>query len=182
MLKLDVIDTSSGKKLAVLDGGFKFEKPFTGQITGRVVGRFVSDEEILLSPDDNFDLSGHHSGNSLRIVDIPDGTVVQDLKPEHFGPTGDIRVSADGREIVAASLYLKPSFFTHPHEPPPSGSAPELLVFSGEQQFSLNAIIKSSRGESRVGWPLMRFRVASDGSVIAAVGDFGFTIFGRTGQ
>jgi hypothetical protein len=182
LLKLDIFDTSSGKKLALLDGGFKFEKQEGGRTMGKVVGRFLSDDEILLSPDAVADRSGHHSGDSLRIAHIPDGKILRELRPEHFGPTGDVAISDDGGAIVAASWYLKPSFFTHPHEPMPAGSAPDLLVFSDKQQFSLNAIIKSSGGGSRVGGSLLRFRVASDGSVIAVAENFGITIFGRTSQ
>jgi len=177
LLKLDVIDTNSGKKLAVLDGGFKFGKPEAGQTMGRVVGRFVSDEEILLSPDSNFDLSGHHSGNSLRVVHIPDGRTVQEMRPKELGPTGEVAVSEDGGEIVAASWYLKPDFFTHPHEPMPLGSAPELLVFSDKRDFQLSGIIKSTGGGLRVGGSALPFRIASDGSVIAIAENHGITVF-----
>jgi hypothetical protein len=104
---------------------------------------------------------------------------VQELKPDEFGPTGEITVSRDGQEVVTASWFLKPNFYTHPHKPMPAGSAPELLVFSEKRQFRLNAIIKSSGQGSRVGGSLLRFRVASDGSVIAVAEDFGITVFGR---
>jgi hypothetical protein len=180
LLKLDIIDTSSGKKLAVLDGGFKFEKPEAGQVLGRVVGRFLSAEEVLLGPDSGFDRSGHHSGDSLRIVHIPDGRVVQELKPKHFGPTGEVAVSEGGGEILAASWYLKPSFLTHPHEPVPAGSVPELLVFSAKGDFHLEGTIQSAGGGLRVGGSALRFRVASDGSVVAIAEHFGITLFGRT--
>jgi hypothetical protein len=180
LLKLDVIDTISGKKLAVLDGGFKFEKPEAGQVLGRVVGRFLSAEEVLLSPDSGFDRSGHHSGDSLRIVHIPDGRVVQELKPKHFGPTGEVAVSEGGGEILATSWYLEPSFLTHPHEPVPAGSVPELLVFSAKGDFHLEGTIQSAGGGLRVGGSALRFRVASDGSVVAIAEHFGITLFGRT--
>lgn len=177
LLRIDVVDTSSGKKLAALDGGFKFEKQEAGRTMGRVVGRFLSNDEILLSPDSNFDRSGHHSGNSLRIVHIPDGKIVQELKPDRFGPTGEITTSAAGGEIVAASWYLKPSFFTHSHERLPAGSAPEFFVFAYKQEFYLEAIIKSSGGGTRVGGSVIR--VASDGSVIAVAENHGITVFKR---
>jgi hypothetical protein len=180
LLKLDVIDTSSGKKLALLDGGLKFEKPEAGQTMGRVIGRFVSDEEILLSPDSNFDRSGHHSGKSLRIAHVPDGKIVQVLKPDQFGPTGEIGSSANGEEIVAASWYLKPDFFTHPHEPMPAGSAPELLVFSDRREFHLAGIINSTGGGLRAGGPALPFRIGSDGSVIAIAENHGITVFEKT--
>lgn len=177
LLNLDVIDTNSGKKLAVLDGGFKFERPEAGQTMGRVVGRFVSDQEILLSPDSNFDRSGHHSGDSLRVVHIPDGRIAQELKPKEFGPTGEVAVSEDGGEIVAASWYLKPDFLTHPHQPMPTGSAPEVLVFSDRREFHLAGIIKSTGGGLRVGGSALPFRIASDGSVIAIAENHGITVF-----
>jgi len=177
LLKLNVVDASSGKKVAVLDGGFKFEKQEAGRTVGRVVGRFLSDDEILLSPDSNFDRSGHHSGNSLRIAHIPDGKIVQELKPDRFGPTGEIKTSAHGEKIVAASWYLKPEFFTHPHEPMPAGSAPELFVFSDRGEFHLEGIIKSAGGGLRVGGSALPFRVASDGSVIAIAENHGITVF-----
>lgn len=179
LLSLDVIDTSSGRKLAILDGGFKFEKPEAGQMMGRVVGRFLSDEEMVLSPDSNFDRSGHHSGGSLRIVHIPDGRVVQELKPKHFGPKGEVAVSEAGEEIVAASWYLEPSFLTNPHKPMPAGSAPELLVFSDKRDFHVEGIIQSAGGGLRVGGSALSFHVASDGSVVAIAENFGITLFGR---
>jgi hypothetical protein len=180
LLKLDVIDTNSGKKLAVLDGGFKFEEPEAGQTMGRIVGTFLSSEEILLSPDSNFDRSGHHSGDNLRILHIPDGRIVQELKAKQFGPTGEVAVSKDGGEILAASWYLKPGFYTHPHEPMPVGSAPELLVFSDNRDFQVEGIIPSAGGGLRVGGSALPFRVASDGSVVAIAEHFGITLFGRT--
>lgn len=180
MLKLDVIDTGSGKKLAVLDGGFKFERPVARQRMGRVVGTFLSGEEMLLSPDSNFDHSGQHSGASLRIVHIPDGRVVKELEPKHFGPTGDVAVSKNGGEILVASWYLKPGFFTHPHEPMPVGSAPELLVFSEKRDFHMEGTIHSVGGGLRVGGSPLYFRVASDGSVIGIAENFGITLFART--
>jgi len=181
LLKLDVVDTNSGKNLAVLDGGFKFEKTEAGQTIGRVVGRFLSDEEILLSPDSKFDRSGQHSGDSLRIAHVPDGKIVQVLKPDRFGPTGEIRSSANGEEIIAASWYLKPDLLTHPHEPMPAGSAPELLVFSGRREFRLEGIIKSTGGGLRVGGSALPFRISSDGSVIAIAEDHGITVFEKPG-
>lgn len=179
LLKLDVIDASSGKKLAVLDGGFKFKEQEAGHSMGRVVGSFLSDEEILLSPDSSFDRSGHHAGDSLRIVHIPDGKIVQELKPKQFGPTGEVAVSKDGGEIVAASWYLQPSFFTHPHEPMPAGSTPKLIVFSDKQDFHIEGIIKSAGGGLRVGGSALSFRVASNGSVLAVAETHGITVFER---
>lgn len=177
LLKLDVIDTHSGQKIAVLDGGFKFERPEANESIGRVVGTFLSDQEIVLSPDSNFDRSGHHSGDNLRVVHIPDGKLVQDLRPKEFGPTGEVAVSDGGKEIVVASWYLKSHFLTHPHEPMPVKSAPELLIFSKEREFHVTGVIKSIGGGLRIGGSALPFRIASDGSVIAIAENHGITVF-----
>ena len=57
--------------------GLSLNKQKQAQTIGRIVGRFLSDEEILLSPDSNFDRSRQHSGDSLQIVHVPDGKIVQ---------------------------------------------------------------------------------------------------------
>ena len=182
LLKLAVIDTSSGRKLATLDGGFEFKKPWRGRIMGRIAGRFLSSKQIVLSPDGSWDRSGHYSGDSLRIVDSHDGKIVQELKPRRFGPTGEIRIAGGGREIVTASWYLPPSFYTHPHERMPLASAPGLLVYLKDGRFRLEANIGSLGGGSQIPGSALPFQVSSDGSVIAAAQRFGVTIFERAGH
>lgn len=182
LLKLAVVDTNSGKKLAILDGGFEFKSPWRGRITGRVAGRFLNNKQIVLTPDDNFDRSGHHSGDCLRIVGIREGKTVQELKPRQFGPTGELRIASDGEEIVTASWYPPPSFYTHPHEPMPPDSVPELVVFLDKGRFLLEATIKSLGGGSHVVGSPLPFRVSSDGSVIAVAQKFGISVFERAGR
>lgn len=179
LLKLAVVNTSSGKKLASLDGGFEFKKPLDDRVIGRVAGRFLSSKQLVLSPDENFDRSGHPSGDSLRIVDIQDGKVVQELKPRRFWPTGDLKVARNGGEIVTSSWHLTPTFHTHPHETMPPGSAPALLVFVDKGLFELSATIDSLGGGTHVLGSAMPFRISSDGSVIAVAQQFGIAIFER---
>ena len=184
LLRLRVVNSNSGRTVAVLDGGFRFNKRDPGRIGGRITGRFVSDDEILLSPDGGWDRSGRYAGGCLRIVHVPDGTVLRELRRDDgnpFGPTGDATISDDGQTVVAVSWYLPPRFYTHPHEAPPIGSGPELLVFLKNREFRSSAIVRPSGAGGRIGGAVLPLGLASDGSVIAVEENFGITVFGLVG-
>lgn len=186
LLKVAVVDSRTGTTVAVLDGGFRFTRRDGDQPKGRVVARFLSDDEVVLSPDGGWDSAGHYAGGNLRVVRVADGKTMRTLEPDGggpLGPTGDIAISNDDQAVMAVSWFFPPRFYTHPHEPPPVGSGPELLVFLKTQRFRLSAVIKPSGQRGRIdGTSLLPFRPSSDASVIAMQEDVGITVFRRSGQ
>ena len=182
LLKLNVVETRSGRTVATSDGGFRFKKQDAGERRGRVVGAFLGEDEILLGPGGGWDSSGHFAGDRLRIARVRDGSVVAELKRTdlaEYGPTGEMAVSGDGQTIVATSHYLPPWFFTHPHRPTPKGTHPQLLVFSKEKTFRLTGVLAVPRPGGRIIGPTVSFRVAHDGTVLAVEEHYGVTILRR---
>lgn len=175
-LPLAIVATNSGKTLAVLGTKYRFRKPRPG-VNGVVVGQFLDNYRIVLGPDDGFDLSGHPSGRSLRIVDVRTGKILQEIKPHRFGPTGEIAVARGGAEIVTVSLYVPPSFYTHPHEVLPRDTVARLLIFAarGGRFRPAGSLVPRGGGASIAGEALP-FQVSADGSAVAV----GATVYERT--
>ena len=73
LVDVEIVDTHTGQKLKALHSGYKFGKPWERVQTGRVIGKFLSDDEILLSPDEHIDSTGHKSGDALKIMRVSDG-------------------------------------------------------------------------------------------------------------
>jgi hypothetical protein len=174
--------TARGQKIAELTGDFAFKdtkdpiKP-----VGRVIGSFIGTHEILLTPDEHFDRSGHASGYSLQRLSIPDGRIEQILTPTEYGPTGGMTGSADGQTVLVTSWHFPPEILAQPHAPLPA-STPRLLILKQgaglhiESALSLGPGPKRGRGD----W-LDRFgmRISSDGSVIAIPLNSGITVLAR---
>lgn len=127
LVEIGIVNARTGKKITTLRSGYKFKKPWAPGVAGRVLARFLSDDEILLSPDEHVDSTGHKSGSSIKIVQVPDGRLIRVIKPGHFGPTGEIATSARRSNLVAVNWYISPGDAKRDAEP---NSLPELLVFS----------------------------------------------------
>jgi WD40 repeat protein len=179
VLPLAIFDTK-GRMVAEMTGGFSFKKP-TDESTpvGRVIGLFVDSEELILSPDLNIDQTGHHSGETLQNV-LVTGQIKQTIKPQHYGPTGEMAVSGDKKTVAVISWFIPTRALAHEHGVLPS-SSPELLIFDrgvNIQKESTTAIHGLSLKST--GWmENLRPRLSFDGTVIAIAQDNGITVFAK---
>ena len=126
---LAVFDTN-GRKVADLDDGFSFSKSADrSKPLGRVLGAFVSDQEVLLVPDEHIDEAGHHSSGGMKLVNIATQQSRQSVTLEHFAPTGRPTISNDGQTILVSSFYIPPGFLAQPHGALHGGEG-KLLILS----------------------------------------------------
>jgi hypothetical protein len=181
VLPLNVFDVH-GQKVAELTGGFSFKDADPSKTLGRVRGLFVGDRELLLTPDENVDSTGHHSGDSLQLVRVTGKQVQvqQSIKPRHYAPTGEMATSADHRTVAALSWYVPARLLARPEGPLPA-SSPEVLVLGRGTSLQMDAGISIHGFGLKVsGWlENRRPRVSSDGSVLAIAQDSGVTVLTR---
>lgn len=177
VLPLTVVDTH-GQKVAELTGGYSFKDADQSKPLGRVIGLFLGAQKLLLTPDENVDQTGHHSGDSLRLVSMA-GKVEQSIKPRHYGSTGELAASADQTTALALSWYVPARALAH--EGPLPASSPEVLVLGiGASSHVEAALPIHPFGLKVSGWlENRRPRVSSDGSVIAVAQDSGVTVLAR---
>jgi hypothetical protein len=177
VLPLNVFGTH-GQKVAALTGGFSFRNAGQSKALGRVMGIFVGAQELLLTPDDNTDQSGHHSGDSLQLVTFTgrETQVQGSIKPRHYGPTGELAISADSKTALAISWYVPARSLAHEGALP--ASTPELVVLGMGARGHVEASLPIHPfGLKVAGWlENRRPRISSDGSVIAVAQDSGVTV------
>jgi hypothetical protein len=137
----------------------------------------VGTQELLLTPDENIDQTGHQSGDNLQLVRVTDKQVQQSMKPPHFASTGEMAVSADQKTVLAISWYV-PARFLRKQEGRLPASVPELLEFRRDANLHLASVLPiHGFGLKASGWlENRRPRVSSDGSVIAIAQDSGVTV------
>jgi hypothetical protein len=176
VLPLGVLD-NKGNRIADLDGGFSFRKGDPSKPVGRVRGLFVGNDEVLLSPDESVDQSGHHSGDSLQLVSVISKQIQQNIKPRHYGPTGEMAISGDQKTILVVSWDIPAGVYRDQEKGFPA-SSPEALVFGRDVSLSMDAALPIHKsGLNLSGWlEGRRPRVSSDGSVIAIAQDGGVTV------
>lgn len=183
VLPLDVLDVH-GMKVAELNGGFSFKDADPSKPIGRVMGIFVGNQKLLLTPDENVDRTGRHSGDGLQLVSLTGKQVQveQSMKLRHYGSQGELAASADGKTALAVSWYVPARLLAHEGALPPS--SPELL------ELELGTFVQIGTGLPIHGLGLKasgwmenrRPRVSSDGSVIALAQDSGVTVLTRSPQ
>jgi hypothetical protein len=179
ILPLNIFD-AHGQKVAELTGGLSFSKDADqSKPLGRVMGLFVGSQELLLTPDENIDQTGHHSGDSLQLVSVTGKQVQvqQSIKPRHYAPTGEMATSADHRTVVTLSWYVPARLLARPEGALPA-SSPEVLVFGRGASMHMEAAFPIHGFGLKVsGWlENRRPRVSSDGSVLAIGQDSGVTV------
>ena len=158
---LQLVDTATGAKLKSIAVGFGFEhrSPDEG---GAVIARFLDDNRIIVTSDDMIDHTGNHSGYSLEIISTSQNRIIQEIKPPHFVPTGNLVVSHDHSHFAVFSLYASPRAF-HFESTNPWDYKEEIFVFARDGSTP-EAVIK----HANVGLSYTEeMRVSSDGSVVA---------------
>jgi hypothetical protein len=142
---------------------------------GRVRGRFLSDSEVLLVPDDAVDQSGNASGTVVQIGTIDsNGSALRILaRPPKFRSMGEVAVAGNGQRVAVLNHYV-PSLILaegHEHDRFPANSHPELLVFdwAGSNWTQLAVVtLLGGHGLVAVNWQeYSRPQLSSDGSILA---------------
>ena len=108
LVEVGIVDMQTGQKLKTLLSGYKFGGPSERVETGRVIGKLLSDDEILLSPDEHIDSTGHKSGEALRIMRVSNGQLVREIRPDNFGPLGDVVTSASHDCFAILNWFISP--------------------------------------------------------------------------
>lgn len=181
VVPLQVFDRN-GQKVAELADGFSFrEDAGPSKPLGRVQGRFLSNEEIIVSPDEHFDTTGHLSGDSLRVLTILGNQSPHDLTPRHYMPQGEMVVSADGRTVLVTNWYVPARILAQPHGVIPPSSGPEVLILQRDGMLHVASTLPApGLGQGFLGrLSTQTVRLSSDGSVLAIAQDRGITVLTR---
>jgi len=181
LVEIEIVDAQTGQKLKTLNSGFKFKKPWAPGVSGRVIAKFLSNDEILLSPDEHIDSTGHHSGDALKIMLITDGQIIREIKPEHFGPAREIAVSANRGCFAIMNWYISPGAAKRDAAP----TEPPSLIIYPDPTKALSYVISLSQvgvtggleiNQELEGWLP---RIANNGSTVAIAGDRDVIVFQR---
>lgn len=187
VMGVTILDAKSGKRIVTLSGGYPNRTPqypnWNGQFWTRLIAKFISDDEVAMTPDGNKDQSGHDLGGNVKVVSVRDDRIIQVIGPHNYGPRGEIAISADESTLVAISLYVAPQYLTH-HWRIPSDTGPEFLVFSKQRPQMFDLANRAKLPELlrlRIGgrFNTSGLRVSRDGSVISVAEDYGVTILAR---
>ena len=159
VVPLAVFDRN-GRKVADLDDGFSFSKGADqSKPLGRVLGRFVSEEEIVAIPDEHTDDTGHQSGDNIRLVNVTGRQAQQTVSPGHFAPIGGMAVSGNGKTILVNSFYIPPRLLAQRHGPLHGGEG-KLLILERDPKLHVDSSVPIDSNPQEP-------RVSSDSSVIA---------------
>jgi hypothetical protein len=181
LVEVGIIDARTGRKLKTLQSGYKFRKPWEKTQTGRVIGKFLSDDEILLSPDEHIDRTGHHSGKALEIARVSDGKLMRKIRPEGFGPMGDVITSASHDCFAILNWHVSPGILKRDLAPP-EGSLPELLVFPDPERnrsYTISNLSVDALATNEYLGSTYRPRISNSCSVVAIAQGEGAAVFRR---
>jgi hypothetical protein len=124
-----LMDARTGATIKSISVGFGFKKWESDEEKGSFTARFLDNEEVVITPDNMVDHTGHHSGNSVEVININENRVVREVAPKNFGPTGELAVSPDLRHFavyshnVSAFAKLSDGLWPDFHKP-------ELMLFT----------------------------------------------------
>ncbi len=179
VLRAVVVDAVSGKRIFKLADGFAFKNASSGDsFVARIVAKFVSEDEVVVTPDGNKDQAGYDVGQSIKFLRVKDSQVLHEVFPEHYGPTGEIAVSADQNILACISRYVDPKYLTH-HRAVPINTRPELVMLSKQNVFSVagrKQLPELLSLRKRSLFDASSLRISSDGSLISVAEDYGVTL------
>jgi hypothetical protein len=175
-----ILNAMSGAKVYTLTGGYAFTNaPGGNGFITRIVAKFIGDDEVVLTPDGNRDQAGYDVGQSIKLVRLKDSKVLQEISPEHYGPTGELAVSADQNVLVSISRYVAPKYLTH-HRPVPRDTRPDLVMLSKQKVFTVTGVQQLPELlalRKRGLFDTSYLRVSADGSLISVAEGYGVTVF-----
>lgn len=127
-----VMDARTGAVIKSIPVIFGFKKWDPDERKGSFTARFLDNENVVVTPDNMTDHTGHHSGNSMEVINISESRVVREITPKNFGPTGELAVSRDLSHFavyshdVSAFAKLSDGLWPDFHKP-------ELMLFSKDR-------------------------------------------------
>lgn len=108
---VQLLNARDGTKIKSIPVGFGFKKNRFGEpsANGLVISKFLSNEQIVVTPSADRDPSGQRSGSSLEIIDIVQGRVTREIAPRKLGPIGVLVVSLDRGHFAIESVEAQPN-------------------------------------------------------------------------
>jgi hypothetical protein len=172
----------SGKRIAEVDGGFSFHNAeHLSKPIGRIIGIFVGNNDVLLSPDGNTDSTGHQSGDHLELVNLSNRVMLQDIRPSDFGPRGEMAISGDQKTLLAVSWRVPARVARHEHWPLPASSSPKVFILGRNHDFHVETVLSVDPiGLATKGPDTQRPKISSDGQLIAMAQNGGIAVFARS--
>ncbi len=165
---VQVVDASTGEKLKSFPVPFRFRRSMLGfgplAASGSVISRFLTNEQIVVAPDDSYDVGGNPSSRRLEIIDIQKGRIVREINPKKYGPSGVLLESADRGHFAIQSIYAAPFWYSDYSDPKHFTATLMLFANSGatpEVIFPYPALIDVD----------VPPRISSDASVVALLVD-----------
>ena len=177
-LGLSFFDVSTGRTARLKDPQLGFSGK--GEIFGRLTARFLSKGELLVTPDGNFDRKGETAAHEIKLVSVPQGSILAEIKPKHYGPMGELAASADTSFIATLSRSIPPFVMRH-HVGLPRSATPNLLVMQRDgTSFKTKGAIQVpgilALRENRT-FDLALLRLSANGQVISLVQDYGLHFY-----
>ena len=160
---LQVVDTSSGATLRTLPVPVSSEKGHSPESVS-AVARFLDNTMVVIAPNHKIDHSRKPAAYGLELIDVSNGELVREIRPQYFRPTGELVVSEDRKKFAIESVYARESdvLMDSPH---PRDLKVNLFVFSRDSTTPETAIPNVYAGlAGGKGEPL---RLSSNGSVLA---------------
>jgi hypothetical protein len=162
-----VMDARTGAGIKSIPVSFGFKKWESDAEKGSVTARFLDNDQVVVTPDNMTDHTGHHSGTSMVVINISESRVVREIMPKNFGPTGELAVSPDLGHFavyshnVSAVAKLSDGLWPDFHKP-------ELMLFA-TNQTKPELVIPDLRGDGAVAHlrNMVLPRLSSNASVVA---------------
>jgi hypothetical protein len=175
ILQLEVLNSQTGDHISTLETGYAFRTP-PSDYRGRSSGKFLTEREVLISPDDTRDLKGDKGGDKLKIMEWQTGNVERELTAKGLSPTGEMAIAHDGKAFAVVSWYLEPHV-AHNDVALPHGSSPVIFIASGQLKTLANTGNYSPLGLSINGaMDVLRPRLSADGRRLAIAQDRGIEV------
>jgi hypothetical protein len=176
VLKLKIANAQTGASVATVDTGYAFGSPPSGY-PGRSVGNFMTDRELIVSPDNTRDTRGDEMSGKLKIVNWRSGAVEHEIATKGLSPTGEIAVAQNGKSFVVVSWFLD-AYVAHHDVPLPPRSSPAAFIFSDQGQVVAIGEHLDAKGLSVNGAiEVLRPRLSAEGSRLAIAQDGGVKVF-----
>jgi hypothetical protein len=175
VLKLKIANGQTGAITATVDTGYAFGSPPSGY-PGRSVGTFMTDRELIVSPDNTRDAQGDPIKGKLKIVNWQSGAVEHEIVAKGLSPTGELAVAQNGKSFVVVSWFLD-AYVAHHDVALPPRSSPAAFIFNDQGQVVAISEHMDAKGLSINGAvDVLRPRLSADGSRLAIAQDGGVKV------
>lgn len=164
---LQLMEAQTGARIKTIPVGFGFRKGRAPEEKGSVTVRFLDNAQIVLTPDNMVDHTGHHSGSSIEVININDNRVVREITFKNFGPTGELAVSPDLSHFAVYSSYAS-ALAERSDGLWPNFHKPELLLFT-TNETKPEMVIPDLKGDGAVAHlrNMVLPSLSTDASVVA---------------